>query len=151
MKNVLLAATLVAGGALAGATLTSTLAHPAAAATPNAPPGPWAPPGPGADPRLPPPGPWGQDGHAPFRPDMRDHHDDAAFSLFAHVDNKNLSAADVRVIAQAALLEHGNHSWTVTGINPAGQNIDFSYATPHGDIIATFAIDPATGHIHRIS
>jgi len=78
-------------------------------------------------------------------------HKDEMFSLFARVQNKNLTQADVKIIAQAILLEHGNHDWTVTNIGTANNAIDFSFATQHGDKIATFAVDPSTGHFKRIS
>lgn len=132
MKTLLLAATILAGGAQL---------HQAAAQTPATASSVQVFPPPG-----PPPGPWGP-------PGMKGHHhgEDAAFSLFPPTPNKNLTAADVRIIAQATLLEHGNHSWTVTNVSAAGGKIDFSYASPHGDIIATFAVDPATGRIHRLS
>jgi len=144
MKNILLASALFLAGAVFGAHVNQ-----ASADTPPGPPPPGQP--------MPPPGPWGMDHHGPFPggPDgpggMMDRHHDEAFALFAHVDNKNLSPADVKLIAEATLLEHGNHSWTVTGVTRAGQDIDFSYATPHGDVIATFSVDPASGHMHRIS
>jgi hypothetical protein len=85
------------------------------------------------------PGGWGRHGHDKF-------------SLFARVPDKHLSTADVKIIADAILLEHGNHDWTVTNVTAqADKSIDFSFATPHGDVIATFAVDPASGHVKRVS
>lgn len=145
MKNTLLATALFLGGAVFGAHI-----YRASADTP-----PGAPPPPGQN-MPPPPGPWGMDHHGPFPGGpfpggMMDRDHDDAFALFARVENKNLSPADVKLIAEATLLEHGNHSWSVTGVSRSGTDIDFSYATPHGDVIATFSVDPASGHMHRVS
>jgi hypothetical protein len=147
MKRLLLSSALVLALAAGGG-----VAYQAAADT-NPPPGP-----PGMDH---PPGPWaGGWGHGPgpgfhgpggpgFGP-RRDH--DEKFSLFARVKDKNLSASDVKIIASAILLEHGNHDWTVTNVAvETDKSIDFSFATAHGDVIATFAVDPASGHIKRVS
>jgi len=145
MKRFLLASALVltvAGGGFAyKAAADTTPPAPADAGPPPGPAWPGQPPGPGwgKGPGFPGPGPWG-------------HHRDDAFSLFADVQNKNLSTADVKIIAAAILLEHGNHVWTVSNVTTgADKLIDFSYTTPHGDVIATFAVDPATGRIKRIS
>ena len=115
------------------------------------PPGPPGPPG-GPPGRCGGPGRWGQaawggpggPGSWPRRGQM--------FSLFAPVKNKNLSDADVKIIATAFLLIHGNHEWSVSNVvNEADKSIEFSYVTAHGDVIATFAIDPASGRVQRIS
>ena len=85
------------------------------------------------------PGGWGRHGREKF-------------SLFARVPDKNLNTADVKIIATAILLEHGNRDWTVTNVAAqTDKSIDFSFTTPHGDVIATFAVDPASGHIKRLS
>ncbi len=87
---------------------------------------------------------WGQGGHG-FQ------HNDK-FGLFAPEPNKNLSTADVKVIASAILLEHGNHAWGVSNIAAqSDKSIQFSFTTQHGDVVATFSVDPASGHIKRIS
>jgi len=78
---------------------------------------------------------------------MKDHD---MFGLFARDENKNLTVTDVKVIAQAILLEHGKHDWTVANVSQTAGAIDFSYTTPHGDVVATFAVDPKSGHIKRI-
>ena len=153
MKRVLLASAVIlalaAGGGFAYQACADTNGPPPPAAPghpPGHPPGPWAGgwghgPGPGF------PG-WG--GGPGFGPRQGRHHDE--FSLFARVKDKNLSTADVKIIATAILLEHGNHDWTVANVAAqTDKSIDFSFATAHGDVIATFALDPATGHIKRVS
>jgi hypothetical protein len=148
MKRIFLSAALIVGLAAAGATA-------ATADTPGNPPAPTdaPPPGPGPWPHgpgtmMPHPGMPG--GWPPHGPGMWRHHDDM-FSLFTHVQNKNLTPADVKIIAEAILLEHGNHSWIVTNVTETNKQITFSFATQHGDTIATFSVDPTTGHIHRVS
>ncbi len=122
-----------------------------AAAEPAGPPGP-----PPAGPPGHPPGPWAAWGRGPgpghgMGPGGWQHRMED-FALFAHVQDKKLTSADVKVIASAILLEHGNHDWTVTNVAAQpDKSIDFSYATPHGDIIATFALDPVTGRMKRLS
>jgi hypothetical protein len=161
MKRFLIASavllSLAAGGGYAYKAAADTPVTPAGspgACTPGHPPGPWAAgwgrgPGPGF------PGPNGGPGFGPAFPPggggwMR--HRDDRFSLFARVQNKNLSPADVKIIATAILLEHGNHDWTVADVAAqADKSIHFSFATAHGDVIATFGIDPASGHMTRIN
>jgi hypothetical protein len=76
---------------------------------------------------------------------------DNKFGLFAPVKNKNLSDADVKIIATAFLLIHGNHDWSVGNVvTQADKSIEFSYVTAHGDVIATFDIDPASGRVKRV-
>jgi hypothetical protein len=148
MKRILLATALVLGVVGVGAHAYQAAAATTADADQPNPPGPsWGvgPRGPG--PMMPAPGgPMG----GPMYGGWHHPHDDM-FSLFARVQNKNLSAADVKTIAQGILLMHGNHDWTVTNVATASSAIDFSYATQHGDIVATFAVDPASGHIKRVS
>jgi len=146
MKRFLLASALVLTVAAGGG-----FAYKAAAdTTPPAPADAGPPPGP-AWPGQPGPG-WGKGPGFPGGPGPWGHHRDDAFSLFPDVQNKNLGTADVKIIAAAILLEHGNHVWTVSNVTAgADKLIDFSYTTPHGDVIATFAVDPATGRIKRIS
>lgn len=91
-------------------------------------------------------------GGAGFGPGGWGRHGREKFSLFARVPDKNLNTADVKIIATAILLEHGNHDWTVANVAAqTDKSIDFSFTTPHGDVIATFAVDPASGHIKRLS
>jgi hypothetical protein len=97
------------------------------------------------------PGGWGAAGRGPGGPGFWQRRDNK-FSLFAPVKNKNLSDADVKIIATALLLEHGNHDWSVSNvITEPDKSIEFSFATAHGDVVATFAIDPASGRIKRVS
>jgi len=100
-----------------------------------------------------PPAGWPPAGWPPgpgMRPDGWGHHD-GTFALFAPVPDKKLTAADVKIIAMAILLEHGNHDWTVTDVTAApDKTIHFSYATPHGDVVAIFAINPVTGRVTRV-
>jgi hypothetical protein len=120
----------------------------------NAPPGAWADDTPGPGPAFPAPDGLGR-GPAPGGrgpgPEWRRRGDDR-FSLFAKVPDKKLSPQDVKTIASAILLDHGNHDWSVADIAPqTDKSIDFSFATAHGDVIATFSIDPVTGRVQRIS
>jgi len=118
---------------------------------------------PAMSPGAPPPPPWAGDwepgdkhgGMRPGGPRGPGHdgwgHEERAFALFAPAPDKNLTPADVKVIATAILLEHGNHDWTVTGVAAAAdKTIHFSYATAHGDVVAVFAIDPVTGRVTRV-
>lgn len=151
MKRMMICSALVVG--MAGACVYGFQA--VAADTPdNGPP-------PAMGPAAPPPWPggWGQgDAHHRMhpgwppgpRPEGWGHHD-RAFALFAPVPDKKLTVADVKVIATAILLEHGNHDWTVADVTAAADNtIHFSYATAHGDVVAVFAIDPVTGRVRRV-
>lgn len=65
-------------------------------------------------------------------------------------DDRNLSQEDVRKIAEAFLLWHGNRSWKVVDV---GQNADkavaFAFATAEGSVIARFTMDPKTGRVTR--
>jgi len=147
MKRILLSSAVVlaltvAGGAAYKASADTTPPPPDMAQPPGPPPsGPWG--GPGGPGRS-----WGKAGWGPGRGLERDE----KFSLFAPVSNKDLSVSDVKIIASAILLEHGNHAWSVADIDAEpDKSIQFSFTTQHGDVIATFAIDPATGRIKRIS
>ena len=73
------------------------------------------------------------------------------WGLFFRQRDKNLSNADVQVLAQAILLMHGNHSWKVSGVGDAtdGQ-ATFAYATADGTVIARFEIDRHSGRVVRI-
>jgi hypothetical protein len=157
MNRLLLSSALALALMAAGAT-----AHRAAAQT--------ASPGPGMDPLLGPvappdapseapgTGPAMDPGTAPAAgpggcgPGRRGPGWDHRFSLFAPVTNKNLSFSDVKIIAAALLLEHGNHTWQVSDILPEpNQMIEFSYTSQHGDIIASFDINTITGEITRVN
>jgi hypothetical protein len=115
--------------------------------------------GPAMSPGAPPPPPWAGgwgpgEKHHGGPPGMGPDgwgHEARDFGLFAPAADKNLTPADVKVIATAILLEHGKHDWTVTGVAAAAdKTIHFSYATAHGDVVATFAIDPVTGRVTRV-
>ena len=68
---------------------------------------------------------------------------------FANKD-RNLTPPDVQTIAQAFLLWHGNHTWKVVNVAPTSDGaIGFSLATEDGSVIATFTMDPHTGHVTR--
>lgn len=152
MKRFLLPSALVLALTVAGGT-----AYKAVADTDQGPPAMSQPPGPPGAPGGPPeggagPGRWGQaGGGGPGGPGAWMNRD-KKFSLFAPVANKNLSDADVKIIATALLLIHGNHDWNVSNVvTEPDKSIAFSYTTAHGDVIATFAIDPASGRIKRVS
>jgi hypothetical protein len=157
MKRLLLSSAVVLALTAAGATAYKAAAQP-------------GPPAPGMDPLLGPlaqpdgssdapatdpggmgpapgPGRCGPGGRGPGGPGW-----DHKFSLFAPVTNKNLSFSDVKIIAAALLLEHGNHTWQVSNILPEpNQMIEFSYTSQHGDIIASFDINTITGEITRVN
>jgi hypothetical protein len=151
MKRFLLSSAVIVALTVAGGT-----AYKAAADTDQGPPGMSQPPGPpdgapGGPPGRCGPAGWGPRGGGPGGPDFGPGRD-KKFSLFAPVKNKNLSDADVKVIATALLLEHGNHDWSVSNVvTEADKSIQFSFATAHGDVVATFAVDPASGRVQRVS
>ncbi len=155
MKRFLLTSAVILALTAAGGTAYKAVADtdqgPAALAQPPAPPGPPGPMG-----RCGGPGDWGQAGRwpgpgGPGGPGFWAKRDQK-FSLFAPVKDRNLSDADVKIIATAFLLIHGNHDWSVSNVvTQADKSIEFSYVTAHGDVIATFAIDPASGRVQRVS
>jgi hypothetical protein len=115
--------------------------------------GPMQPPPP--PPGMPPMG-YGQRGFGPgpgmpppFMERMR--HMAATWGLFYNQRDKNLSNADVQILAEAILLVHGNHDWKVVNVAD-GENgrATFSYATADGSVIARFAVDRETGRLSRI-
>ena len=82
-------------------------------------------------------------GQRPFNP--RD------FALVYPQADRQLTPADVQKIAEAFLLWNGNHTWKVgnVGARPDGA-IGFSLMIDNA-VVATFAMDPHTGHVTRIS
>jgi hypothetical protein len=85
-------------------------------------------------------GPWGEHRRQP-----------PAMGLIFPAADKNLSPADVQVIAQATLLRRGNHDWKVTNVTANDdKTISFAYATAEGGVIARFAVDPHTGRMRRV-
>lgn len=119
-----------------------------------------------AQPAPPPPGPAGQPGaigpgwmHHPgpwrwmhhWREAHRIIEPGALALVFPHKD-RNLSPSDVQTIAQAFLLWRGNHTWKVVNVAPTSDGqIGFALATENGSVIATFTMDPHTGHVTRTS
>jgi hypothetical protein len=72
------------------------------------------------------------------------------FALFARTADRQLTTSDVQTIAQALLLWHGNHTWKVIDVAPAGADqIDFAYAAPDNTVIARFSINIHTGRFTR--
>jgi hypothetical protein len=98
---------------------------------------------------------WGPMGMGP-RPEMRTffmrmHEMQRNWGLFASHPDKNLSKADVQILAEAILLRHGNHSWKVTDVAEATNGaVTFAYATADGSVIARFSVDRHTGRFTRI-
>jgi hypothetical protein len=73
------------------------------------------------------------------------------FSLFAPVQDRALTTADVQKIAEALLLWHGNHTWKVAEVKEeSNHTISFAYTTADGSVIARFEVDRKTGEFHRI-
>jgi hypothetical protein len=139
MRQTLLAAAaaFIIGGATIGAVM--SYARPA-------PPPP--PPPPGAGWHHPHPGwmawrhNWGE-GHRPIAP--------GTFALIYHEKDRNLTPPDVQKIAEAFLLWHGNDTWKVVNVAPTADGaIGFALATPNGEVIAKFTMDPHTGHVARV-
>jgi hypothetical protein len=74
-----------------------------------------------------------------------------AMGLIFPAADKNLSPADVQVIAQATLLRRGNHDWKVINVTAnEDKTISFAYATADGGVIARFAVDPHSGRMRRV-
>jgi len=143
LKRFLTIAAVVLGLTAAGGT-----AYKAVADTDQGAPGISQPPGPPGPPGGP-PGRCGGPGWPAGRPGVWAR--DNKFGLFAPVTNKHLSDADVKIIATAFLLIHGNHDWSVANVvTQADKSIEFSYVTAHGDVVATFDIDPASGRVQRV-
>ncbi|HEY1931478.1 MAG TPA: hypothetical protein VGG99_05660 [Acetobacteraceae bacterium] len=141
MRQTLLAA--AAAFIIGGATVGSVLSY----AQP-APPPPPGPPGVEAGWNHPQPG-WmawrhhWREGRGPIQP--------GTFALIFHEKDRNLAPADVQKVAEAFLLWHGNHTWKVVNVAPTPDGaIGFALATPNGDVIAKFTMDPHTGHVTRV-
>lgn len=147
MRNTLLAAAVafVVGGASVGSLM--TYAQPA----PPAPP-PGSPAAPPPHPGMIGPGWRGPMGPMAWMGRWHHHPEPGTFALVYPQKDRNLSPADVQKIAEGFLLFRGNHTWKVTNVaaTPDGP-IAFSLATPDGTVIASFTMDPHTGHIRRTS
>ncbi len=73
-----------------------------------------------------------------------------AMGLIFDAKDKNLSAADVQVIAQAMLLRRGNHDWKVANVVVNDdKTIGFVFTTAEGGVIAKFSVDPHSGRMQR--
>ena len=72
------------------------------------------------------------------------------FALIYPTTDRNLSGADVQKIAEAFLLFNGNHSWKVTEVKEAPDQVSFAFATPDGAAIAHFTMDRHTGRPERV-
>ena len=78
--------------------------------------------------------------------------DPRAFALVTTAKDRGLSGADVKTIAEAFLLWHGNHGWKVTEVaETSADTVGFAYATPSGDVIARFTMDRHSGRVSRVS
>lgn len=72
------------------------------------------------------------------------------WSLFGPHGDLALSPSDVQTIAEAILLRHGEHGWKVGDVTPNADNtVSFAFLTKHGDVVARFTMDTATGRITR--
>lgn len=73
------------------------------------------------------------------------------WGLFHRPANLALTPDDVKIIAEAILLRHGQHAWKVGDVTQNADNtVSFAFVTEHGDVIAHFSIDTKTGRIRRI-
>jgi hypothetical protein len=102
-------------------------------------------------------GPMGWAGRPDMRPDVlrdamwRIRQMEQTWGLFFNQRDKNLSDADVQVLAQAILLVHGNHTWKVVDVADAADGqATFAYATADGSVIARFQINRHSGRVQRI-
>jgi hypothetical protein len=71
------------------------------------------------------------------------------FALVYRAEDRKLTPPDVQKIAEAFLLWNGNHTWKVLNVKPAGDMIGFDLGAPDGSLIASFTMDPKTGHVDR--
>ena len=147
MRKTLLAAAaaFVIGGASIGSLLTYAQPAPPPAADGN-------PAAPGPRPGMPGPGWHGPMGPMAWMHRWRQHHHpwDGPFALVFRHDDLNLTPPDVQKIVEGFLLRRGNHTWKVVNVGPAADGqIAFSLATQEGSVIASFTMDPHTGHLTR--
>jgi hypothetical protein len=71
------------------------------------------------------------------------------FALVYRADDRKLTPPDVQKIAEAFLLWNGNHTWKVLNVKPNGDVIGFDLGAGDGSLIASFTMDPKTGHVDR--
>jgi hypothetical protein len=73
------------------------------------------------------------------------------WGLFYPQADKQLTTADVQIIAEGILLRHGNHTWKVGNVvQNQDDTISFAFTSPGGDVIARFAMDIHTGRLRRL-
>ncbi len=75
----------------------------------------------------------------------------ATIGLLYTAPDRKLSQDDVRRIAEAFLLWHGNHEWRVTQLASDADHVTFSIATAQNTVIAGFSMDRHTGMLNRTS
>lgn len=80
--------------------------------------------------------------HGPFGP--------GTFALFYRHADRQLSGAEVRKIAEALLLWHGNRSWKVADLVESPDSVAFAFAGTDGMVIAKFSMDRRSGRITRV-
>lgn len=96
----------------------------------------------------------GMPGHPPMgdRQHHRGPHRSGLMGLVYPAEDRNLSTDDVRKIAEAFLLWHGNRSWKVVDVGQTPDKaVAFAFATTEGSVIARFTMDPKTGRVTRQS
>ncbi|MGH7121584.1 MAG: hypothetical protein ACREFP_21775, partial [Acetobacteraceae bacterium] len=72
------------------------------------------------------------------------------WGLFHRPADLALTPDDVKIIAEAILLRHGQHDWKVGDVTQNADNtVSFAFVTAHGDAIAHFSINTKTGRISR--
>ena len=77
--------------------------------------------------------------------------DPRAFGLMYRTDDRKLAPDEVRKIAEAFLLWHGNRAWKVVEVAPSGDAaVGFAIATAEGSVIARFTMDRKTGKVTRV-
>jgi hypothetical protein len=144
MRNTIIAAVaaFVLGGATTGVLLAQAQPAPPPADAPGAQPGGFMRHGPGGG-RWGGWGGWMHEHHAHRMEMMR------KFALVYRADDRKLTPQDVQKIAEAFLLWNGNHTWKVLNVKPNGDVIGFDLGAGDGWLIASFTMDPKTGHVDR--
>jgi hypothetical protein len=140
MRNTIAAAVVsfVLGGITTGVLLAQAQTAPPPADAPGGRPDGFM--GHGRDGRM---GGWMHEHHAHRMEMMR------RFALVYRAEDRKLTPPDVQKIAEAFLLWNGNHSWKVLNVKAAGDVIGFDLGASDGSVIASFTMDPKTGHVDR--
>jgi hypothetical protein len=74
------------------------------------------------------------------------------WGLFYPQADKQLTTADVQILAEGILLRHGNHTWKVGNVvQNQDDTISFAFTSSGGDVIARFAMDIHTGRLRRLA